>query len=136
MSDDSPPNNPFGDMPFFGGMGGMGDLSSLFGGDPWASARQIAASVANQGGSENNIDPSERIAFEQLARVAELHVNGKTGLSVAEGSPPLIRPATRHEWAQATIDAWRPLFESMSTAMSQSMSTDLDLPEDLSLIHI
>lgn len=120
MSDDS--GNPFGGFPF----GNFGDLSNLFGGaagDPFASARQIAASVATGGETEANVDPGERIAYEQLARVAELQVTAATGLQVGDVTPPLIRPATRHEWAQTTLDAWRPLLETMGEALTQGMQT-------------
>ena len=126
MSDDSGNGgNPFGGFPF----GNLGDLSGLFGGaggDPWASARQIAASVASGGETEANVDPAERIAFEQLARVAELQVAAATGMPVDDGTPPLIRPATRHEWAQATLDAWRPLLETMGEALTQGISAETD----------
>ena len=126
MSDDSGDgSNPFGGFPF----GNLNDLASLFGGaggDPWASARQIAASVATGGSSEPNVDPAERIAFEQLARVAELQIAGATGLSLGDGTPPTIRPATRHEWAQATLDAWRPVLEAMGEALSEGIQTQID----------
>jgi len=130
MSDDSGNGgNPFGDMPFFGDFSQMANMFG--GGDPWAQARQIAASVATGGESEPNVDPGERIAFEQLARVAELHVTTATGLTNAS-SPPPIRPATRHEWAMQTLDSYRPLLETMAETMSQSMAAtgeDL-LPSD------
>ena len=129
MSDESgSPENPFGDLPFFGNM------ANLFGGagaDPWAGAKQIAGSVATGGDSEANVDPGDRIAFEQLARVAELHVARATGLAVGVGRPPVIRPTTRYEWAMAALDAYRPFLESMSDAMSQSMvSSADDLPTE------
>ena len=130
MSDDDSGGNPFGDMPFFGDFSNMANMFGG-GGDPWAQAKQIAGSVANGGESESNVDPSERIAYEQLARVAELHVSTTTGLSTSN-QPPAIRPATRYEWALATLDAYRPLLETMSETMSQSMSAggeDL-LPSD------
>lgn len=132
MSDDSGTGgNPFGDMPFFGNFGNMANLFGG-GGDPWAQAKQIAASVASGGASEANVDPADRIAFEQLGRVAELHVTATTGLPVADGSPPPIRPATRHEWALATLDAYRPLLEKLAETMSQSMAAGGEdfLPSD------
>jgi len=138
MSDDNgDPNDPFGGLPFFAN---MGDMAGLFGGlgggggDPWAQARQIAGSVATGGETEPNVDPADRIAFEQLARVAELQVNSVSGLRVSESTPPLIRPATRHEYALATLDAWRPLLEAMGDAMTQAMSAggdDVVLPAEL-----
>lgn len=132
MSDDSGTGgNPFGDMPFFGNFGNMANLFGG-GGDPWAQAKQIAAQIASGGTSESNVDPADRIAFEQLARVAELHVTGTTGLPVAESSPPPIRPSTRQEWALATLDAYRPLLEKLAETMSQSMTASGEdfLPSD------
>lgn len=121
MSDDSgPPENPFGDIPF------LGPMANLFGGgvpDPWTGAKQIAGSVASGGASEPNVDPGDRIAYEQLARVAELHVSRVTGLDVASGATPPIRPATRYEWAMVTLDAYRPLLQTMGDAMSKNMAS-------------
>ena len=36
----------------------------------WETAKQLAVTVATQGVSESNVDPAERIAIEELARVA------------------------------------------------------------------
>lgn len=132
MSDDSGPGgNPFGDMPFFGDFSNMANMFGG-GGDPWAQAKQIAASVATGGTPESNVDPGDRIAFEQLARVAELHVTSTTGLSVADATPPQIRPATRHEWALETLDAYRPLLQKLAETMGQSMAASGEdfLPSD------
>lgn len=133
MSDDSGSGgNPFGDMPFFGDFANMANMFGAGGGDPWAQARQIAGSVATGGESEPNVDPAARIAFEQLARVAELHVAQTTGLTIADGAAAAIRPATRHEWALATLDAYRPLLETMADTMSKSMAASGEdlLPSD------
>lgn len=134
MSDDDGPDDPFGPGPF-GGLPFLGNLGDMFGAgaDPWANARQIAGSVASGGETEPNVDPAERIAYEQLARVAELQVTTTTGLRVGDGTPPLVRPATRHEWALATLDAWRPLLSVLGDAMAQPISSDIAEmdPEDL-----
>jgi len=119
MSDDSGNDgNPFGDMPFFGD---FSQMANMFGGgaDPWAQAKQIAGSVASGGESEPNVAPAERIAFEQLARVAELHVSTATGMAVAEGTPP-------------PLEAYRPMLQAMSETMSQSISASGEdlLPSD------
>ncbi len=120
VSDDSSPSdNPFGGMPFFGNLGNMFGGQ---GGDPWANAKQIATGIANGERTEDNVDPSVRIAFEQLARVAELQIQQTSGLRVSDGTPPTIRPATRHEWAVQTLDAYRPLLETMSESLSKGMS--------------
>lgn len=138
MSDDSnADDNPFGGMPFMGNFAnlfsGMGGMMGGQGADPWAQARQIAASVATGGETESNVDPGDRIAYEQLARVAELHVVQHTGLTLGTGTPPSIRPATRHEYAMTTLDAYRSLLETLSSALSQGLVADdedsTDLPD-------
>ena len=75
--------NPFEGMPFFG------DLLKMLGNQgavQWDGARQIAVSIATGGESEPNVDPMERIRFEQLSRVADLHVARATGLSTKSRS--------------------------------------------------
>ena len=48
-------------------------------GGSWDTAAQLAGSIANQGRPEVNVDPMDRLAVEQLARVAELQVQEITG---------------------------------------------------------
>ncbi len=134
MSDDSgSQGNPFGGMPFFGNLGGLFGGQGLGGpgGDPWAQARQIAGAIATGSETEPNVDPADRIAYEQLARVAELHVNNVTGLRVSDGTPPVIRPATRHEWALNTIDAYRPLLETMGEAITRDLGANASQLDEL-----
>ena len=40
-------------------------------GDPWVKASQVAESIAAQGGKDANVEPSVRLAIEDLARVAD-----------------------------------------------------------------
>lgn len=122
-------DNPFAGLPFFG------DLSQLFGnlsGSSWEQARQIATSLAASGESEPNVDPTDRIAFEQIARVAELQTAEATGLT-----PPAvtIRPATRFEWASVTVDHYRPLLEQLGSTLGaamdlESVSDELDMADN------
>ncbi|NLD75754.1 MAG: zinc-dependent metalloprotease [Acidimicrobiales bacterium] len=107
--------NPFEGMPFFGDMlrmlGNQGPVQ-------WDGARQLALSIATGGESEPNIDPLERMRFEQLSRVAELQVSGATGLSVSTtGRSVTVTPVTRSQWALHTLDVYKPLLETMATAL-------------------
>ncbi|MCU1453965.1 MAG: hypothetical protein JWN46_2111 [Acidimicrobiales bacterium] len=108
-------SNPFEGMPFFGDLlkmlGQQGPVS-------WDGARQLALSIATEGESEPNVDPLERIRFEQLARVADLQVANASGLptSVA-GRPVAITPVTRTQWVLRTVDDYRPLFERLAGAL-------------------
>ncbi len=114
---DDPSDDPFRGMPLFG------DLARLFqqqGPVGWDAARQLALAVATDGGQEPNVDPMERMRIEPLARVAELHVGTATGLPAStSGGGISIVPVTRGQWATATLDAWRPLFERLAGALGE-----------------
>ena len=83
------PDNPMGGL--------LGDLMKVIGsgpgaGDSWfEAARTLAFGVATDGGEDENPDPLVRIAFEELARVAEMHVGDATGISPASGRRRLLR---------------------------------------------
>lgn len=113
--DPGPADDPFKGLPIFG------DLAKLFqqqGPMSWDTARQLAHAVATEGATEGNVDPVERMKIEQLARVAELHVGEATGLTVSPtGRGVSILPVTRSQWAQRSLDAYRPLFERLAGSL-------------------
>ncbi len=115
MDDSNPPDLPFGSgFPFFG------DISKLFGGmgdGGWGAAKQLAVTMANDGQSEPNVDPGVRIEIEELARIAEMHATQATGLTPA--GPLSVVTATRTDWATATLDAYKPMFERLTAALGQ-----------------
>jgi putative hydrolase len=129
---------PFGDDDPFAGMAAMfSQLLGAFGGGGgmgWEHAKQFAGALANEGESESNVDPLERIQIEQLARVAELHITSATGLSVPTGGHGVtISPVNRTQWAAATLDAYRPLFEQLTNSLGAVMReqiADVD-PQEL-----
>jgi putative hydrolase len=112
-------DNPFSGIPFLNEI--MSMLSSQ-GGLNWDATRQLAFSLASGGESEPNVDPTARIAMEQLGRVAELHVAEATGL------PGQFRatPVTRTEWARRSLDDYRPLFEALTTALAAPTETSTE----------
>jgi putative hydrolase len=113
----SGPEDPFGGIPFLGDLAKMLQGQGGLGG--WEAARQFAVQVATGGEPESNPDPMDRMALEELARVAELHVGATTGLDIGQtGRPVTIVPVTRAEWARRTVDAWRPLLEQLSASLS------------------
>jgi putative hydrolase len=111
------PGDPFRGLPLFG------DLARLVqsqGPVSWDGARQLALSIASGGTSEPNVDPLERIKFEQLARVAELHVASTTGLATSiTGRAVNVVPVTRSQWVLDSLDAYRPLFELLASSLSK-----------------
>jgi putative hydrolase len=107
-----PAFDPFQGLPF------LGDLAKMAGAQgpiSWDAARQMAMSVAAGGISEPNVDPIERMAFESVARVAELQVTDVTGLDLG-----LVRvsPVTATTWAMRSLDAYKPLFEKLGAALA------------------
>jgi len=118
-------DDPFGGLPF------LGDLGKLLGGDgggtglQWDAARQMAMQVASGGESEPNIDPIERMDVEQLGRVADLHVAQKTGLRTSiTGRSVQVVPVTRIQWVQRSLDAYKPLFESLASSLGTAPAPD------------
>ena len=121
---DRGPFGPEGDDPFKG-IPLFGDLARMLqqqGPVNWDAARQLAASIATEGGSEPNVDPLDRIQLEQLSRVAELQVGNATTLPTSTSGRGLtIEPVTRTIWMQRTLDAHRGLFESLAGSLSGGM---------------
>jgi putative hydrolase len=119
---DEPFPNPFQGLPIFGDLARMLQQQGAM---SWDAARQFALSIATGGAAEPNVDPLERIRIEQLARVAELHVANATGLDPAPAGHGLtIVPVNRTTWTQRTLDAYRPLFELLSTSLASDPDED------------
>lgn len=122
------PDNPMGGL--------LGDLMKVIGsgpgaGDSWfEAARTLAFGVATDGGQDDNPDPLVRIAFEELARVAELHVAAATGITPSSGSTGVSFEAVGPgQWSYKVLEAYRPVLKSMVEAQQQGAaavpSTDL-----------
>jgi len=119
--------DPFSGVPIFGDLTRMLRSQGPVG---WDAARQLALSVATDGVAEGNVDPLERIRFEQLAHVAELHVAATTGLTTSfRGLGVTVLPVTRSQWAATSLDTWRPMFERLSGALTSSAPLEVD-PDD------
>lgn len=111
--------SPFGSSGFFGNL--LGDLLKLLqsaGPVHWELAAQMANGVAAGGQPEANVDPSERIRLEELAKVADLHVADAIGISTSTSGALSILPVGRGEWARRTLENWRPLLDSLARSLS------------------
>ncbi len=103
---------------FLGGLPFIGDLMrALSGQGPlnWDAARQFAQLGATNGQSEPNVEPAVRVAYADLARIAALHVNDVAGSDAEFAEPELL---TRGQWAQTTLEAYRPLFTELATSLA------------------
>ena len=114
---------PFGGSDPFEGMPIFGDLARMFqaqGPVNWEIARQIGVYMAGEGKPEANVDPLLRISYEELGRVADLHVGNRTGLStLVAGREVTVRATGRGTWAASTLEAYRPLFEHLAESLSR-----------------
>ncbi|MGH9087387.1 MAG: zinc-dependent metalloprotease [Acidimicrobiales bacterium] len=123
-----------GSNPF---QGLLNDLLKLIGGasagnTAWLdAARSLAQAVATDGQPEGNADPLTRIALEELARVAELHVADATGLPVGPGDQSTsFVPVGRGAWALRVLDAWASTLTRMVDAQ-RSATPPMPLDEGL-----
>jgi putative hydrolase len=132
MADDGEPGDsidPFAGLPLFGdlsrALSGQGPLN-------WDAARQFAVLAASGGGlmagtgatTPANVDPAVRMKYGELAQIARLHVGDVMQLEVPTTEPSV---ATAEQWAQQTLEAYRPLFTDLATSLGSSE----DLPADL-----
>ncbi len=85
-------------------------------------ARQTGLWVATGGKSESNVDPVQRIRYEELFTIAALHVGEATGL-VIEAAAAAVQIATRAEWAVTALDAYRPILERLAEAVANANAT-------------
>lgn len=115
-------SGPFGGgagNPFEGLFGELAKLLSSQGPVNFEVARQLSQWMATGGVAEANPDPVERIRYEELVRVADLHVAGATGLSTSvTGHLLSVVPVGRAEWARRTLDAFKPLFEGLAEGLA------------------
>jgi putative hydrolase len=99
----------------------LGDLVKMMSTDSplqWELAFQLATTVAQGDAPPANIDPVERIRFEELASIAALHVADLTGMDTGRGATaPRLSAVTRSEWARRTLSAWQPLLDRLALSV-------------------
>ncbi len=109
-------------MPFGGGSFDLAQLMGMLqsqGPVNWEVARQIAAWVAVEGGTERPVDPAAHAQFDELARAAQTHVVAETGLTATFAAP--LRTVGPQEWAALHLDALRPVLEALATTLGKAM---------------
>jgi putative hydrolase len=122
-----PGDDPFSGVPF------LGDLAKMLQGQGplnWDAARQFAFMIATESKPEANVDPAVRFRYQELARVAELHVQQATGLELTTtGRAVEVVPVTPGAWAHRALEAYRPLFEHLAGSLGAGTFMPTD-PED------
>ncbi|HEV2756607.1 MAG TPA: zinc-dependent metalloprotease [Actinomycetota bacterium] len=100
---------PWGDIPLFREIQRI--LASGSGPVNTEIATQVATALATQEG-DSPPDPARGRTLADAVRDAELMLSGYTRLPVEE--PATVRPASRAEWATATLGGWAWLFEHLA----------------------
>ena len=129
--DDEFDENPFEQLGDFFKVIGSSDFSGISKINPNENARRLAMSIAADGRPETNIDPVARMEYEQLARVAQLQVENKTGLLMNRGHPLVIEPLNRSLWAERSISSLEPLLSQMTDSLQEGMPDPETLKENL-----
>lgn len=127
--EDDGSENPFGAFGFLG-LPFLNDITKMLGqqgpDQVWDQARQLARAIATGGQSEPNVDPSVRVRYEELARVAEMHVQTATGFDLTRSLSGSVRCVTKTEFTSATVDDFRPVLD----AFGASFGGAVELPDD------
>jgi putative hydrolase len=119
MAEDGPVGgNPFEGIPLFKDLAGMFQQAGSLNYD---IARQTSLWVATGGQSESNVDPVQRIRYEELFTIAALHVGEATGL-VIEAAAAAVQIATRAEWAATALDAYKPILERLAESVGNAQA--------------
>ena len=109
-------------MPFGGGGFDLAQLMRMLqsqGPINWDVARQIAAWVAVEGGTERPIDSAAHEQLDELARAAQTHVVAETDLTATFAAP--LRTLGPQGWANLHLEALRPVLEALATTLGQVM---------------
>ncbi len=87
----------------------LGDMLKLLGsqkGMQSEMARQMAVSVANVPANQPNVDPLDRIKYEELTKILDIHLRNYGALPEVSSRNSKIEVVTRIEWAQRTVSDW------------------------------
>jgi len=87
----------------------------------WEVAGQVAGWVALEGGAEPPVDPADHAQFDELARAAQTHVVGETGLTATFRAP--LRALGPKEWADLHLEALRPVLEALAANLGEVMQS-------------
>jgi putative hydrolase len=111
--------DPFSGLPLFGdlakALAGQGPLN-------WDAARQFAQLGAAGTTPETNVPPEVRMSYEDLSRIARMHVADVVGVGTDDIGE--IRAVTRSQWAAETLEAYRHLFTELATALGSAAGAD------------
>lgn len=96
-------------------------------------AKQMAVSVANDPPNQPNVDPLDRIKYEELLKIIDIHLRDFPALPQTNATNK-IEVVSRVEWAYRTISDWdkyATMFREQTAIGDGSPSQSDDLPVDM-----
>jgi putative hydrolase len=87
----------------------------------WELARQIGIASASWSGEDPAPTEDDRRSFEEAVRLAELKVQGFTGLEPPHDLPR-VDPVRRGQWVQANIDGLKSVVEPAASKLAEAVS--------------
>jgi putative hydrolase len=87
----------------------------------WELARQIGIASASWSGEDPAPTGDDRRSFEEAVRLAELKVQGFTGLEPPRDLPR-IDPVRRGQWVQANIEGLKSVVEPAASKLAEAVS--------------
>jgi putative hydrolase len=109
-------------FPFGFDLGQLAQMLQSSGPVNWEIARQVAAWVALEGGSDPPVAGADREQFDELTRAAQTLVVGETGLAATFRAPvDLLGPGA---WAELHLRVLRPVLETLATTLAEGMKAE------------
>lgn len=87
----------------------LGDLLKMLGSQPGTHtemARQMAVSIAGDQEDQGNLDPLDRIKYEELSRIIDIHLRDFAALPEMSQTSLRVEIVTRTGWASKTVSDW------------------------------
>ena len=112
----------------------LGDLLNMLGsqkGMHTQMARQMAVSVANDPPDQPNVDPLDRIKYEELSKILQIHLQGFTALPENTSHDIAIEVVNRIEWASRTTSDWEK-YADMLQKVAEVHQDQLEIGSELS----
>lgn len=110
------PNDPFANSPLFRELQRI--LMSSSGPVNWELARQVAAATAAEG--DSGPSQSEAEAYSETVRIAELQVEGFTGLEPLPGTVSSL--VARSDWVGTALEDLKPLVEPSAGKVAEALA--------------
>ncbi len=115
----------------------LGDLLNMLGSQKGMGAemaRQMAVSVANVIPNQPNVEPLDRIKYEELTKILQIHLQSFSALpEISSHDITDIEVVTRVEWASRTVNDWEKysaMLQKVAEVQQEQKEISSELPAE------